>query len=59
MWSFSYSTQELLLQLGTKLDTLITLVRASASASGQRLAAVKEEEDNSAFIVSHSCTACY
>lgn len=46
-------TQELLLQISTKLDTLITLFKANADVSGQRLAAVKEEEDNSAFIVSH------
>lgn len=54
--NLSNYTQELLLQIGTKLDTLISLFKASAGASGQRLAAVKEEEDNSAFIVSHSCT---
>ena len=45
-------TQELLLQISTKLDTLIILFKANADVSGQRLAAVKEE-DNSAFIVSH------
>ena len=49
----AWYTQELLLQISTKLDTLITLFKANAGASGQRLAAVKEEEDNSAFIVSH------
>ena len=47
----AWYTQELLLQISTKLDTLITLFKANAGASGQRLAAV--EEDNSAFIVSH------
>lgn len=52
--TFSHA-QELLLQIGTKLDTLISLFKASAGASGPRLAAVKDE-DNSAFIVSHYCT---
>ena len=39
------------------MDTLIALFRASAGASGERLATVKEE-DNSEFTVSHLCIAC-
>ena len=52
-----YPTQELLLQLNAKLDTLIALVKGGAVASVDISTTVKDEGD-SQFVVSYLCVHC-